>query len=54
MRLSAYIILFAHLEFERTVPPDEFISKVRKWAYGDDLQLNIFEAEDETKKLSGE
>lgn len=40
---------FIPLEFSRTVPPDEFISKVQKWLYGGDLQLNILEAKEEPK-----
>ncbi|HSK72343.1 MAG TPA: hypothetical protein VK892_11640, partial [Pyrinomonadaceae bacterium] len=45
---------FIPLEISRTITPDEFISKVRKWAYGDDLQLNILQAEAETKELLGQ
>lgn len=33
---------FIPLEFSRTIPPDEFVSKVQKYLYGDDLQTNIF------------
>lgn len=42
------------LEFSRTIPPDEFISNVRKYLYGDDLQLNILEAKEEAKGFLNE
>jgi internalin A len=49
-----FAIPFIPLEFSRTVPPDEFISKIQKWFYGDDLQLNFLEAKHEAKGLLGE
>ena len=45
---------FIPLEITRTVPPDEFISKVKKWLYGGDLQTNLLEAEEESKGLLGD
>jgi len=44
---------FIPLEFERKIPPDEFVSRVRSWLYGGDLQTNLLEAEDEPKGLLG-
>jgi small GTP-binding protein len=49
-----FAIPFIPLEFSRTIPPDEFISKVRNWLYGGDLQLNILEAKEEAKGLLNE
>jgi small GTP-binding protein len=46
-----FALPFVPLEISRTVTPDEFISKVQKWLYGGDLQLNILEAEEEAKGL---
>ncbi len=41
----------ASLETTRTITPDEYISKVQKTLYGDDLQINILQAKDEAKGL---
>ncbi len=49
-----FALPFIPLEFSRTIPPDEFISKVQKWLYGGDLQLNILEAEAEAKGFLNE
>lgn len=49
-----FAIPFVPLEFSRTIPPDEFISKVQKWLYGGDLQLNILEAKEEAKGFLNE
>jgi hypothetical protein len=42
------------LEISRTVTPDEFISKVLKWLYGGDLQLNVLDAEEEAEGFLNE
>ncbi len=47
-----FALPFIPLEISRSVTPDEFISKVQKWLYGGDLQLNILEAEEKPKTLS--
>lgn len=37
------------LEFTKDILPDEFISKVQNWFYGDDLQTNLFESREKEK-----
>jgi hypothetical protein len=49
-----FALPFVPLEISRTIAPDEFISKVRKWLYGGDLQLNILDAEEEAKGFLNE
>ncbi len=49
-----FTLPFLPFEISRTITPDEFISKVRQLAYGDDLQLNILQAEEETKGFLGQ
>lgn len=45
---------FIPLEFSRSIPPDEFITKVQKWLYGGDLQKNILQAKEEVKGFLSE
>lgn len=41
-----FALPFIPLEFSRTIPPDEFISKVQEWLYDSDLQVDILEAKE--------
>jgi len=49
-----FTLPFIPLEITRAIPPDEFVSKVRDWLYGGDLQTNLLAAEDEPKGLLGD
>lgn len=49
-----FTLPFLPFEISRTITPNEFIEKVRQVAYGDDMQLNILEAKEETKGFLGQ
>lgn len=38
-----FAIPLTGLEFSRTIPPEEFVDKVREWLYGGDLQMNLLD-----------
>lgn len=48
-----YSIPFTGLKFERRITSEEFISKVRNWLYGGELQTNLLAAKEESEGLFG-